>query len=56
MVHQGFHQLYTENAINEAVPDDIKESPRETVYRLIEENKGTVEKITIVGHSLGGGE
>lgn len=49
MVHAGFQQLY-EEAPSEG------ESPKETVRRLVEENKGTLDKITVIGHSLGGGE
>lgn len=47
MVHAGFQQLY-EEAPSEG------ESPKETVRRLVEENKGTLDKITVIGHSLGG--
>ena len=32
------------------------ESPRQTVNRLVQEHKGTIEKVTVVGHSLGAGE
>ncbi|CAM9447353.1 unnamed protein product [Sphacelaria rigidula] len=47
MVHAGFQQLYEETP-------EGKESPKTTVRRLVEEHKDTLDKITCVGHSLGG--
>lgn len=32
------------------------ESPKAAVHRLIGEHKDTVEAITVLGHSLGGGK
>lgn len=49
MVHAGFQQLYEETP-------EGKESPKTTIRRLVEEHKETLDKITCVGHSLGGGE
>lgn len=50
MVHSGFQSLYVQE------PLEGSETPKETIYRLIEKHKSTLEKVTIVGHSLGGGE
>lgn len=49
MCHVGFQSLYREKA-------DNYDSPKTTIYKMIEENKGTLDKVTVVGHSLGGGE
>ena len=50
MCHTGFQQLYTQQTVQGL------ESPKQTVHRMVEENKATLEKVTIVGHSLGAGE
>ena len=50
MCHVGFQQLYTQNSVK-GLP-----SPKDTIHRLVEEHKGTLDKVTIVGHSLGAGE
>ncbi|CAN0422761.1 unnamed protein product [Ascophyllum nodosum] len=49
MCHAGFQQLYTQNSVK-GLP-----SPKDTIHRLVEEHKGTLDKVTIVGHSLGAG-
>lgn len=50
MCHLGFQQLYEQQSVQGL------ESPRQTVSRLVEEHKGTIDKVTVVGHSLGAGE
>ena len=50
MVHVGFQSIYIMESYSGC------ESPKATVHRLIEEHKSTIEKVTVVGHSLGGGE
>lgn len=50
MCHLGFQQLYEQEST------EGLESPRQTVSRLVEQYKGTIEKVTVVGHSLGAGE
>lgn len=50
MCHLGFQQLYHQQSVQGL------ESPKQTVHRMVEENKATLEKVTIVGHSLGAGE
>ena len=50
MCHLGFQQLYHQQSVQGL------ESPKETVHRMVDENKATLEKVTIVGHSLGAGE
>ena len=50
MVHVGFQSLYTLESAQGG------ESPKETIHRLIKEHKPTLDKVTVVGHSLGGGE
>lgn len=50
MCHSGCQQLFTQRSVQGI------ESPKETVYRLIEEHKSKLDKVTIVGQSLGGGE
>lgn len=50
MVHSGFQQLYKQKSVQGI------DSPKETVHRLIAEHKGTLEKVTVIGHSLGGGK
>lgn len=50
MCHLGFQQLYEQQSVQGL------ESPRQTVNRLVQEHKGTIEKVTVVGHSLGAGE
>lgn len=47
MVHSGFQDLYTTK------PDASPESPKQTVRRLVEERKGTLEAVTLLGHGLG---
>lgn len=49
MVHVGFQSLYTQKPVRGG------ESPKETVHRLVKEHKSTLDKVTVVGHSLGGG-
>ncbi|CAM9473457.1 unnamed protein product, partial [Ascophyllum nodosum] len=48
MVHVGFQSLYTLESAQGG------ESPKETIHRLIKEHKPTLDKVTVVGHSLGG--
>lgn len=48
MCHVGFQQLYKEKA-------DKYPSPKDKIYEVLEEHKGSLEKVTVVGHSLGGG-
>lgn len=50
MCHVGFQQLYMQQTVQGG------ESPKETVHRLIEAHKGKLDKITVLGHSLGAGE
>lgn len=50
MVHRGFQQLYRQESTEGC------ESPKAAVRRLIAEHKDTLEGITVVGHSLGGGK
>ncbi|CAN0076223.1 unnamed protein product, partial [Hapterophycus canaliculatus] len=46
MCHVGFQSLYREKA-------DNYDSPKTTIYKMIEAHKGTLDKVTVVGHSLG---
>ncbi|CAM9520983.1 unnamed protein product [Ectocarpus sp. 6 AP-2014] len=50
MVHSGFQQLYREKA-------DQFPSPKDKIYEVIEafknDDKVSIEKVTVVGHSLG---
>lgn len=50
MCHAGCQQLFTQRSVQGI------ESPKEAVYRLIEEHKSKLDKVTIVGQSLGGGK
>lgn len=50
MCHVGFQQLYMQQTVQGG------ESPKDTIHRLVEEHKDKLDKITVVGHSLGGGE
>lgn len=50
MCHSGCQQLFTRRSVQGI------ESPKETVYRLIKDHKSKLDKVTIVGQSLGGGE
>lgn len=50
MVHRGFQQLYRQESVQGL------ESPKQTIHRIVEEYKDSIEKITVVGHSLGGGK
>lgn len=53
MVHSGFQQLYREKA-------DQYPSPKDKIYEVIEAFKNdddvSIEKVTVVGHSLGAGK
>lgn len=50
MCHSGFQQLYEQES------REGLESPKQTVNRMVETHKGTIEKVTVVGHSLGAGK
>lgn len=50
MCHEGFQQLFTQKS-TEGMP-----SPKDVIYQLAEKHKDTLDKVTLVGHSLGGGE
>lgn len=50
MCHVGFQQLYKEKADNE---DYL--SPKDTIHKVLAKYKDSLEKVTVVGHSLGGG-
>lgn len=50
MTHAGFQQLYNQQSLQGI------ESPQDTIHRLVDEHKETLDKVTVVGHSLGGGK
>ena len=50
MCHAGCKHLYTQRSVQGI------ESPKEIIYRLIEEHKSRLDSVTVVGQSLGGGE
>ncbi|CAN0281450.1 unnamed protein product [Pylaiella littoralis] len=47
MCHVGFQQLYSEKA-------DNYPSPKDKIHEMLAKHKPTLEKVTVVGHSLGG--
>ncbi|CAN0461842.1 unnamed protein product [Ascophyllum nodosum] len=49
MCHEGFQQLFTQKS-TEGMP-----SPKDVIYQLADKHKDTLDKVTLVGHSLGGG-
>ena len=49
MCHVGFQQLYREEAAK-------YKSPKETIYHYLGVHKEKLDKVTVVGHSLGGGD
>lgn len=48
MCHVGFQQLYREKA-------ERFVSPKDKIYEILKEYEAKLDKVTVVGHSLGGG-